>query len=319
MEKKIVQGMLLGLATGDALGVPVEFTSRRRLEENPVVDMRGFGSWGQAAGSWSDDTSLTIAAMESIARLGKIDFQDIMENFLRWYNDGEFTASGRRFDVGNATRAAIVRFSRKLLPPTKCGSTDEHSNGNGSLMRILPATLYLYGTRGRIDVEELEVIHDFSALTHGHAVSKIACGIYSLIAAKILDGKNLSEAFALGMDDAKIFYGKHEAFENFSRLCDENFAALDEEEIYGSGYVVEALEAALWCLLNTDDYKSLALKAVNLGEDTDTTAAIAGGLAGIFYGAESIPDEWLKILKRRDYLEKISEDFAAAIQLGVRS
>lgn len=319
MEKKILKGMLLGLATGDALGVPVEFDSRRWLKSDPVVGMRSGGSWGQAAGTWSDDTSLTVAAMESIARLGKIDFQDIMENFLRWYNDGDFTASGHRFDVGNTTRAAIVRFSRKILPPTKCGATEENSNGNGSLMRILPATLYLYGTRGRIDAEELEIIYDFSALTHGHAVSKIACGIYSLIAAKILDGKNFSEAFALGMNDAKIFYGKHEAFENFSRLCDENFAALDEDEISGSGYVVEALEAALWCLLNTSDYKSLALKAVNLGEDTDTTAAIAGGLAGIFYGADSIPDEWLKILKRRDYLEKISEDFAAAIQLGVRS
>ena len=299
MDKKILKGMLLGLATGDALGVPVEFDSRRRLKKDPVVGMRGFGSWGQAAGTWSDDTSLTIAAMESIARLGKIDFQDIMENFLRWYNDGTFTASGRRFDVGNTTRAAIVRFSRKLLPPTKCGSTDEHSNGNGSLMRILPATLYLYGTRGKIDIDELGVIHEFSALTHGHVISKISCGIYSLIAAQILNGKNLSEAFAFGMNNAKNVYGKHEAFENFSRLCDENFAALPEEEIYGSGYVVEALEAALWCLLNTDD--------------SDTTAAIAGGLAGIFYGADSIPDEWLKTLKRRDYLEKISEDFAAAL------
>lgn len=310
MNTKILKGMLLGLAVGDALGVPVEFESRRSLKNNPVKNMRSGGSWGQAAGTWSDDTSLTIAAMESISRLGKINFQDIMENFLRWYERGDFTATGERFDIGNTTRAAIVRFSRKILPPTKCGATEKNSNGNGSLMRILPATLYLFGTRGKIGVDELKIIHEFSALTHGHIISQMACGIYSLIAAQLLSGKNISEAFTLGMNDAKNFYGTDEAFKNFSRLCDENFAALPEDEISSSGYVVDTLEAALWCLLNTDDYKTLALKAVNLGEDTDTTAAVAGGLAGIFYGAEVIPTDWLNILKRRDYLEKICEDFA---------
>lgn len=313
MEVKILKDMLLGLATGDALGVPVEFDSRRSLKENPVTGMRAFGSWNQPAGTWSDDTSLTIAAMESISRRGKIDYEDIMENFLSWYERDAFTANGEMFDIGNTTRAAIVRFSRRLLPANKCGATEGNSNGNGSLMRILPATLYLYGTRGKIGGEELKIIQEFSALTHGHIISQIACGIYSLIAAQILNGKNISDAFKLGMDDAKNFYGNVEAFKHFSRLCDENFAALPEEKISAVGYVVSTLEAALWCLLNTDDYKSLALKAVNLGEDTDTTAAVAGGLAGIIYGVESIPIEWLNTLKRRDYLEKICEDFSAVL------
>ena len=306
--------MLLGLATGDALGVPVEFDWREQLRQNPVVGMRGCGSWNQPAGTWSDDTSLTIAAMESISRRGKIDFTDIAENFWRWYEHDEFTATGERFDVGNTTRAAIVRFSRRILPPAKCGSTEVNSNGNGSLMRILPATLYLYGKRGTIGVDELKIIHEFSALTHGHIISKTACGIYSLIAAQILNGKTLADAFKLGMDEAKKFYGADEAFKNFSRLCDENFAALPEEKISAAGYVVSTLEAALWCLLNTDDYKSLALKAVNLGEDADTVAAVAGGLAGIFYGVESIPVDWLDTLKRRDYLEKICENFYAVLK-----
>lgn len=310
MDTKILKGMLLGLATGDALGVPVEFDSRNSLKKNPVVNMRAGGSWGQAAGTWSDDTSLTIATMESISRLGKINYQDIMENFLQWYEHDAFTATGNRFDIGNTTRAAIVRFSRKLLLPTKCGATEEYSNGNGSLMRILPATIYLFGTRGKIGGDELKIIHDFSALTHGHIVSCMSCGIYSLIVAQILNGKNISEAFALGMNDAKKFYGNDEAFKNFSRLCEKNFASLPEEKISASGYVVDTLEAALWCLLNTEDYKSLVLKAVNLGEDTDTVGAVAGGVAGIIYGVEAIPIEWLNVLKRRDYLEKICEDFA---------
>ena len=313
MDVKILKGMLLGLATGDALGVPVEFESRITLRRDLVTGMRGYGSWNQPAGTWSDDTSLTIAAMESIARRGKIDFADVAENFLRWYEHDDFTATGERFDVGNTTRAAIVRFSRRILPPTKCGSTEANSNGNGSLMRILPATLYLYGKRGTIGGDELKTIHEFSALTHGHIISRMACGIYSLIAAQILNGKNIPDAFKAGMRDAQKFYGTDAAFKHFSRLCDENFAALPEEEISASGYVVCTLEAALWCLLNTADYKSLALKVVNLGEDTDTAAAVAGGLAGMVYGVESIPTEWLDTLKRRDYLEKICEDFSAAL------
>ena len=230
MDAKTVRGMLLGLATGDALGVPVEFESRRTLELNPVTGMLGDGSWGQPAGTWSDDTSLTIAAMESIARRGKIDYKDVAENFLRWYERGDFTAAGERFDIGNTTRSAIVRFSRRILPPTKCGATEETSNGNGSLMRILPATLYLYGKHGKIGGDELKVIHEFSALTHGHIISRMACGIYSLIAAQILSGKTIAEAFALGMNDAKMFYGNEEAFGHFARLCAENFAALPEDK-----------------------------------------------------------------------------------------
>lgn len=313
MDAKIVKGMLLGLAVGDALGVPVEFESRRSLKAEPVINMRSGGSWGQVAGTWSDDTSMTIAAMESITRLGKIDYNDVMENFLRWYERDAFTATGKRFDIGNTTRGAIVRFSRRLLSPTKCGATEKNSNGNGSLMRILPATLYLFGTRGQIGVDELEVIHEFSALTHGHIISKMACGIYSLIAAQILSGKNISEAVALGMSDAETFYGTTSTFKEFFRLSDENFAALPEDDILSTGYVLDTLEAALWCLLNTADYKTLALKAVNLGSDTDTVGAVAGGLAGILYGAESIPAEWLATLKRRDYLEKLADDFAAVL------
>ena len=309
MNAHTLKGMLLGLAIGDALGVPVEFESRQTLKADPVTGMRSFGSWNQAAGTWSDDTSLTVATMDSITRQGRIDYQDIMENFLRWYEYGNFTATGERFDIGNTTRSAIVRFSRRLLPATKCGATEKNSNGNGSLMRILPAVTYLFATRGHIAAAELEIIHDFSALTHGHIISQISCGIYSLIAAQILSGKNIHDAFKLGMSDAEKFYGTNENFEVFARLCRDDFAALPEEKISAAGYVVSTLEAVLWCLLNTDNYKSLALKAVNLGEDTDTVGAVAGGLAGIVYGVESIPAEWLETLIRRDYLEQVAEDF----------
>lgn len=313
MNVQTVRNTLLGLAIGDALGVPVEFESRDALRKKPVIKMLGGGSWDQPAGTWSDDTSMTIATMESIARLGRIDYADIMENFLRWYLHDEFTVDNDCFDIGNTTRAALLRYSRKLLPADKCGATEKDSNGNGSLMRILPVPLYLFATRGKIGAEELQIIHKMSALTHAHAISKISCGIYSLIAAQILDGKNIFDAFRIGMDNAKKFYAIDSEFDNFARLCDENFAALPEEEIFSSGYVLHTLEAALWCLLNTDDYKSLALKAVNLGKDTDTVGAVAGGLAGMLYGVESIPTDWLATLRRSDYLEKICDDFAARL------
>ena len=309
MDAKIIRGMLLGLATCDALGVPVEFEWRGNLKERPVTEMRAFGTWRQPAGTWSDDTSLTVATMDSISRKKRIDYNDIVENFLSWYERGEFTANDERFDVGNTTRASILRYSRRILPAIKCGTTDDNTNGNGSLMRILPAILYLFGTRGKISTDELKIIHNISALTHAHPISKISCGIYALIVAQILSGKNISDAFADGMNDAKTFYGHDTEFQIFSRL-NENFAALPEEKIYSGGYVVETLEAALWCLLNTNDFKSLALKVINLGGDTDTAGAVAGGVAGIIYGVEEIPEEWLNVLKKRDWLEKMADDFA---------
>lgn len=310
MDAKIIRAMLLGLATCDALGVPVEFEYRPNLKNQPVTEMLEFGTWNQPAGTWSDDTSLTVATMESISRKNRIDYADIAENFWNWYEFDKFTATGKRFDVGNTTRAAILRFSRRILPATKCGATDNNTNGNGSLMRILPAAIYLFTTRGKISGDELKIIHNVSALTHAHPISKMSCGIYSLIVAQVLSGKNISDAFIAGMNDAKNFYGNDTEFKEFARL-NEDFAALPENEISSGGYVVHTLEAALWCLLNTKNFKSLALKAINLGGDTDTTGAVAGGLAGLIYGVDEIPNDWLEVLKRREWLEKIADDFAA--------
>ena len=156
------------------------------------------------------------------------------------------------------------------------------------------------------------MIHEVSALTHAHPRSLVGCGIYSLIAVQLLEGKPMLESIQVGLAQAKKIYADS-AFEvevqNYSRLWREDFAKLPEEEIKSTGYVVDTLEAALWCLLNTEDYKSLVLKAVNLGDDTDTVAAVAGGLAGIYYGLEEIPEEWLSKLQRREYLEEIVADF----------
>ena len=307
-----IKAMTLGIAVADAVGVPVEFKSRVFLERKPVTDMFGFGSHNQPAGTWSDDTSMTIATMESIARQKRIDYADLMNNFALWYFEGKFTARGEVFDCGGTTLSAIIKYVREI-PLEECGAEESYSNGNGSLMRILPVAVYLHSVYGRNFAERaMSVIHEVSALTHAHPRSMVGCGIYSLIAVQLLEGKTISEAIQIGLSNAEKYYSDSvfaDELEKYSRLWQEDFATLLEENIKSTGYVVDTLEASLWCLLNTKNYKSLVLKAVNLGEDTDTVAAVAGGLAGIYYGLEEIPEEWLLKLQSREYLEEIAIDF----------
>lgn len=311
-----VKSALLGLAVGDALGVPVEFYSRPELKKKPVTGMRSYGTWNQPIGTWSDDTSMTIAAMESIARLKKFDANDIMKNFVRWLKENEFNANDNTFDCGNTSGAAINNFIAGD-PPSACGLNDIRSNGNGSLMRIFPAVFFAYKKAATID-DALAIVHELSALTHAHEYSLMGCGIYYFVAAQILDGnKNLSDAVNTGLKQAKDFYAAQDKFAEgmkvYERLFSDDFAVLPEDEIKSYGYVVPTLEAALWCLLNTDNYKSAVLTAVNLGKDTDTVGAIAGGMAGLFYGIDQIPAAWLDVLKKREYLENIADNFFAAL------
>lgn len=311
MTEQNVKSMLIGQAVGDALGVPLEFSWREELKKNPVTGMREYGSWQQPAGTWSDDTSMALAAMESLTRLKTVDYVDVMKNFLRWLEHDEFTANDETFDCGRTCGAAIRNFENGLSPD-KCGLRDVMSNGNGSLMRIFPAVLYAHEKFSDEDTA-LDVVHKFSALTHAHPISQMGCGIYYFITAQILAGKTLNDAIYDGLSDAKKFYSGRadftEAVKAYSRLFDKNFAALNENEIQTSSYVVETLEAVVWCLLNTDTYKDALLKVVNLGRDTDTTGAIAGSIAGLYYGVENIPADWLKVLKKLAYLEDMAENF----------
>ena len=319
-----VRSLIIGHAVGDALGVPVEFASRERLEAEPVTEMRGYGTHKVPAGTWSDDTSMTLCLLESLTRLMKVDYQDIMNNFLKWMEEGEFTATGITFDVGITTRHALLRsrpdpisakMGAKGIDPLLCGEDSEYSNGNGSLMRIAPMALYL---NGNLTEDTLQLVHNVSKLTHAHVRSQMACGIYVFIATELLLNKNLN-AIRTGIEKAYQFYQGQEEFKTeintYSRIWNmEQFAELAEYYIKSSGYVVDTLEAALWCLLNTDNYCECVLKAVNLGGDTDTVGAITGGLAGLLYGEENIPPAWRKELRRMDYIEKLCDDFSKNFQ-----
>lgn len=299
-----IKAVMLGHAVADALGVPVEFCSRAELAENPVTEMLGYGSYPVPAGSWSDDTSMSLCALDSLAK-GEINYDEIMRNLGKWYYDDEFTPAGEMFDAGNTCSFAIHNYHKANCSYRDCGLDDERSNGNGSLMRIHPFVLFAhYKMMPLKDWEPM--IFEASALTHAHERSKVGCGIYAYILLHLLADPNIG-AVETALKRAEANYRDYEEFAHYTRVFKPDFAKLDADEIRSSGYVVDTLEAAVWCLLTTDNYKDCVLKAVNLGSDTDTVAAIAGGLAGALYGYEAIPQEWRNTLIKREYIEALCE------------
>lgn len=315
MNKKI-KAVILGHAVGDALGVPVEFCDREELITDPVTDMRGYGTYPYPKGCWSDDTSMSLAAFDSLSK-GDIDYFEIMINFVKWLENGAYTPTGESFDVGRTCIRSIIGFAEAcclqesdcVLPDdfdaTRYGQDGERANGNGSLMRIHPFSLMTwFNKKLRLDFEE--IIDKGSALTHAHERSKLACRIYTLILHSLLEMPK-KDAVITALNEAKHRYLGNAEYEYFKRLFGSNFKNLGEDQIKSSGYVIDTIEAAIWCLLTTDSYRDCVLKAVNLGDDTDTVGAIAGGLAGALYGYDAIPKEWLDCLKRKEYIEKMCE------------
>ena len=299
-----IKSVMIGHAVGDALGVPVEFDYREMLAKNPVTDMEGYGTYPYPKGTWSDDTSMSLAALESLAN-GEIKWEEIMDNFGKWLNDGEYTPDGQAFDVGRTCLAAIYNYFNSDVEATKSGGIDERSNGNGSLMRIHPFALMAALDR-KTHCNWESIIEQASSLTHAHERSKLACKIYTLILFRLLDvPRKDSVNFALGWADYR--YDGSPEHDAYNRLFSPDFDKTPIDEIRSTGYVVDTLEAAVWCLMTTDNYKDCVLKAVNLGDDTDTIAAIAGGLAGALYGYENIPKEWRDTLIKREYIEELCE------------
>jgi ADP-ribosyl-[dinitrogen reductase] hydrolase len=301
---------LLGLAVGDALGVPVEFSSREARRRDPVLGMRGYGTHQQPIGTWSDDSSLTFCLAETLARPGGCtampDLVDFSNRTINWLDNGYWTAHGEVFDVGNATRTAIQNLRAGVMP-TKAGPRSEFDNGNGALMRILPLVFHETWQAEKLDLKAAwQLTEAVASVTHGHPRSTLGCFIYLLVAHHLVKGKPAVGAYEQARTAANLWLhtqAKAAAFyewPKYAQLLDGNLPALPEDDVNSSGYVVHTLEAALWCLLNHDTYAATVLAAVNLGEDTDTTAAVAGGLAGLVYGEAGIPAEWLADLARCD-------------------
>lgn len=301
--RKQVEGAILGSVVGDALGVPGEFMSRKELALNPITTMRSGGAHGQLAGTWSDDTSMVLCTVVSIIEHG-IDFDDQMSRFADWLWDAKYTARGEVFDVGGATKQSIFRFIKKT-PALECGEESEFSCGNGSLMRLLPTALYIIKQYGNstLDDRAAEIIHNTSRCTHAHPRCQMACGILFSVIAAITQGGNKKDCIERGIYSGLEYYRDlptfKEVYADFTFLTD--ISLWHEEQVKSSGYVIDTLQAALWCFYTTSSYAECVLRAVNLGEDTDTTAAVAGAVAGLWYGEGGIPKEWQK--ETAKYLE----------------
>lgn len=305
---------MMGLLVGDALGVPVQFMSREEIKNRPsglVKDMEGHGTYDMPEGSWSDDGSMALATLDSIYKLGKVDLDDIMKCLVSWELKGAYTPLGYAYDQGNTCTRAIYNYIGGA-DARHCGVTGEHANGNGALMRILPVCLHAYDKLKSQEMtldQAVTAVHEVAALTHNHLRSCIACGFYFFMVKSILDGDSSRPLIKLlqeGIDQAMAYYKKNitniPQMAYLGKIFDlEAFKGAKESAIISSGYVISSIEAAMWCLITTDNLKDCLLKCVNLGDDTDTIAAIAGGLAGLYYGYESIPRTWCKKVEKYLY------------------
>lgn len=321
MKEKTVHSALFGLAVGDALGVPVEFQDRELLKRLPVISMRENGSHAQPKGTWSDDSSLTFCLADSLCK--GYDINDIANKFVLWRQEQIWTPHGRVFDIGIATNLAI-HLIEKGTKPLLAGGTSEMDNGNGSLMRILPLVFY---TKDMTVVNRFEMVKEVSSITHGHIRSILACFIYLEFALQIIKGMSKSEALKKMQKTVNDFLFANaicsqSEIDKFHRILEnkvgeyeiQKIDKLEENEISSTGYVLHSLEASLWCFLKSDSYEETVLKAVNLGNDTDTTAAIAGGLAGIYYGLDAIPKDWMDVLVKKETINDLCDKFEKIIK-----
>ena len=331
MDKLFLNG-IMGLVTGDALGAPVEFGERWMRDLDPVKEMRSGGLFEVPVGGWTDDTSMVLATLESL--ITGFNPENMMHQFIAWLRQGKYSLFDYPIGIGKQILAAIEHYEKNGDINT-CGGSKESDNGNGSLMRILPICLYGYKQikEGDMTLNELiSMIHQASGLTHNHARSKIACGLYYFIAESILEEKNALDENGVSSDKSalihciqsgidkgfefyqgnsgKNFFSEHEnvmeELEYYTRLRDlKIFKCTEREEINSTGYVVDTLEAAVWSLITENCLEKSLLKAVNLGLDTDTIAAAAGGLAGLYYGYSGIPQKWLEQIQKRQEIEGV--------------
>lgn len=290
-----IKDAICGLTVGDALGVPVEFKPRSYMIDHPVTDMLAYGTYNQPKGTWSDDTSMTLATMQSIVNRNGIDTEDIMNEFHLYARQSKY-CQYEVFDYGNTTIRAIEKFEDGY-PVSECGGRGDRDNGNGSLMRILPLA-FIPG----ITYEEIENV---SAITHAHPKSKISCVLYIEIAKSMLENDlEISEHIAGACEKIQRYYEGSEYLTEFKDIFENDYHVVE-----GRSYVIKTLEAVLYCLLETDNYRDAVLKAVNLGRDTDTVAAITGGLAGIYYGYDDIPSEWIESIPQIENIFRLCKGY----------
>lgn len=295
----VVRDSILGFIIGDVMGVPTEFMLREKLQNNKVLDMIGNASHNVEKGSWSDDSSMVIATIESVINCNGIDYEYIMGEFNLWVSYGKYTPQSKVYGIGRTTLKALNNY-KKGSKPLESGLYSFNDNGNGSLMRILPISLFCYYSK--LDNGEIyDLIKNISSLTHSHEISIMGCLIYTNYVIELLKGKSKQEAY-MNIRIYDYSYFTAETKEMYKRLLKADISKLELNDIKSTGFVVDTLEACLWCLLRHNNYKNTIIEAINLGNDTDTISALSGGLAGIIYGINDIPTNWINNLINNSYI-----------------
>lgn len=310
MRLKYIDG-LVGFVIGDAMGVPVTNIPREELLEKPVTKMTGHGTFNLPPGTWSVDTAMMIATIDSINAKNAIDINDIALKFVAFKNHASYTAANEVFNLGKTTRMAIEKFEEDREDPTLCGINDIEANGCGSLMRVLPIAYYAIEKKLK-EYEILELVRQISSITHAHEISILGCYFYVRFIMFLLNGKDKYSAYSMAKCvDYTMF--KEETQKAYEHLIKDDISKYKVSEIKSTRYVVDALTSAIWVILKSENYKEALIGAINLGGATDTIGAITGAASGIIYGYDFIPEEWKDALAKKDYLMDIFEEFSENI------
>ena len=292
--------ILLGTAIGDALGLPVQFLDREVVAKNPITTMEGLDQFNVPAGTWSDNTSLSFCLAESLCN--GYDLNDIINKFTKWMYEDYWTPANETFDINYINYFAIVNL-RNNGSPHVAGIDNKRGNRDGSLMRILPLVPYILNME---EEKKFRIIKEISSLTYRRPRSILACIALCEFAIQYINFQSIEKAYQamqqtiLQLLKKEMFIEEDIPFKRLVGLSCEEFKAIELKDIHSTEYVIDTLEASLWCIFNTTNYKDAVLKAVNLGDDANTVGAITGGLAGIIYGYDTIPSEWLEVLARKD-------------------
>ncbi len=293
------RGSLLGLAAGDALGAP--FEGLRPGWFGPVEEMVGGGFHGVEPGQWTDDTSMALCLAESLVECGGFDPVDQLRRYLAWYREGYLSSKDHCFGIGGTTREALERFERTGEP--YCGSTDSSRAGNGSIMRLAPVPLFF----ARRPEEAIERSAESSRTTHGTANAIDACRYFGALLVGAVEGAGKDELLSERYSPVSGHWDENPLAPEIDEVASGSFKRREPPEIEGTGYVVHSLEAALWAFHKSDSFREGCRMAVNLGDDTDTTGAVYGQLAGAFYGQQEIPESWRSTLFLRPVIEGYAE------------
>ncbi|MGO0059507.1 ADP-ribosylglycohydrolase family protein [Brevibacillus fluminis] len=296
-------GSLLGLAIGDALGGTVEFCTPGTFP--PVTDIVGGGVHELAPGEWTDDTSMALCLAESLLACNGFDARDQMTRYVRWYREGYHSSKGYCFDIGNATREALLRFERTGDPYS--GSANPMAAGNGSIMRLAPVPLFYADDPSAA----IQMSGKSSATTHAATEAVDACRYLGGLIAGAVRGAEKEDLLSSLYSPLHDGWTTEPLAPNIAAIAKGSYKQKSASHIKGSGYVVDSLEAALWAFYHAQSFEEGVLLAVNLGDDADTTGAVYGQLAGAYYGLSGLPPRMVEKIVQQDFIISLAEQLFA--------